>query len=67
MLEAGVNCLLSSNVKLSLDYDHKMNETSANLGSRAAVAAAGKPYVSIADYSGQIQNDKFTFQLQYMF
>jgi hypothetical protein len=57
MLEVGVNYFLSGNVKLSLDYDHKINETSAN--------ATGSS--TITDYNGQIQNDKYTFQLQYMF
>ena len=56
-ISAGVNYFLSGNVKLSVAYDHKMNETSASLKSANARS----------DYSSDINNDLLSLQLQYKF
>lgn len=56
-ISAGVNYFLSGNVKLTVEYDHKMNETSASL----------KNADPRKDYSGDINNDLLTLQLQYKF
>jgi len=57
MFSVGVNYFLSGNVKLSVAYDHKMNETSASLKSTNARS----------DYSSDINNDLLSLQLQYKF
>jgi len=56
-ISVGVNYFLSGNVKLSVAYDHKVNETSAAL----------KNANPRKDYSGEVENDLTTLQLQYKF
>jgi hypothetical protein len=57
-ISVGVNYFLSGNVKLSVAYDHKVNETSATLKNATDARS---------DYSSEINNDKTTLQLQYKF
>jgi len=50
---------LSANVKFTLEYDHKMNETAG------VKSPAGAP--DGRDYTTDVDNDKGTFQFQYKF
>lgn len=59
-ITVGVNYFLSGNVKLSLAYDMKTNETSANLPSKNKGDAR-------TDYTKEIDNNLLTAQLLYKF
>ena len=59
-ISGAVSYNLSSNVKFTVEYDHKTNET---IGKAFAYKAGSDN----RDYTSDVDNDKGTFQLQYKF